>query len=393
MSFDNLQKMLDQRKQRSLYRRREILQSPQGPKIIVAGKTLLNFSSNDYLGLANHPRVVESFKLAADEFGVGGGASHLVNGHSHHHHQLELELAEFCNRSRALLFCSGYMANIGVINALLGKNDAVFQDKLNHASLLDGGLLSAAKFQRYLHNDMGSLEQKLARSTAERKLIVTDAVFSMDGNIANLPALADKALQYNAWLMIDDAHGIGALGETGAGCSELYQLSEQQVPVLMGTLGKAFGTSGAFVAGSDALIETLIQFSRTYIYTTSMPPAVAAATRTSLKLIQKESWRREHLQLLISRFKSGCEQLGLVLLPSDTAIQPIMIGAEHTAVAFSEKLSSLGVQVKAIRTPTVPLNQARLRVTFSASHSLEDLQQLLAALATVLKEIKIEYPY
>jgi len=393
MSFDNLQQILDQRKQRSLYRRREILQSPQSPKIIVAGKTLLNFSSNDYLGLANHPRVVESFKLAADEYGVGGGASHLVNGHSHHHHELELELAEFCNRSRALLFCSGYMANVGVINALLGKTDAVFQDKLNHASLLDGGLLSGAKFQRYLHNDVDSLEKKLVRSTANRKLVVTDAVFSMDGNIANLPALADKALQHNAWLMIDDAHGIGALGETGAGCSELYKLSEQQVPVLMGTLGKAFGTSGAFVAGSDALIETLIQFSRTYIYTTSMPPAVAAASRTSLKLIQKESWRREHLQLLISRFKSGCEQLGLVLLPSDTAIQPIMIGAEHTAVAISEKLSSLGVQVKAIRTPTVPLNQARLRVTFSAAHSLDDLQQLLAALATVVKEIKFEYPY
>lgn len=391
MSFNDLQKVLDERKTQSLYRRRQLLQSPQGAVIRVDGKTLLNFSANDYLGLANHPDIVASFKRAADEFGVGGGASHLVNGHSHHHHQLELELAAHCGRSRALLFCSGYMANVGVINALIGKGDGVFQDKLNHASLLDGGLLSGAAFQRYLHNDVNSLAIKLARSSASRKLVVSDAVFSMDGNIADLPALVKTAKAHDAWLMIDDAHGIGVLGKTGAGCSEMYGLSEEDVPVLMGTLGKAFGTSGAFVAGSEALIETLIQFARTYIYTTSMPPAIAAATRTSLAIVQKEHWRREHLSLLIEQFKGGCEQLGLHLLPSSTAIQPIMIGAAQTAMAVSDKLLALGMQVKAIRAPTVPVGQARLRVTLSAAHSENDIKQLLGALAQVITEINIEY--
>ncbi|MFT5709117.1 MAG: 8-amino-7-oxononanoate synthase [Oceanospirillaceae bacterium] len=391
MSFDDLQHVLDQRKQQSLYRQRQTLFSPQGPNIIVDGAKLLNFSSNDYLGLANHPQVVASFKKAVDEYGVGGGASHLVNGHSYHHQQLELELAAFTKRSRALLFCSGYMANMGVINALVGKGDSVFQDKLNHASLLDGGRLSGAKFQRYLHDDAASLAAKLSRSTGSRKLVVSDGVFSMDGNIADIPALVKTAKEHDAWLMIDDAHGLGCLGSSGAGCSELFDLTEQQLPVLMGTLGKAFGTAGAFIAGSDALIETLIQFSRTYIYTTSLPPAIAAATRTSLKIIEKESWRRERLQMLIELFTDGCEQLGLKLLPSNTAIQPIMIGAADTALEVSQKLAELGIQVKAIRPPTVALNQARLRVTLSAAHSRENVNQLLAALAKVKKEVSIEY--
>jgi 8-amino-7-oxononanoate synthase len=392
MSFNDLQKELDERKAQSLYRSRQVLQTPQGASITVDGKQLLNFSSNDYLGLANHCDVIHSFKQAADEFGVGGGASHLVNGHSHHHHELELELAEFCGRSRALLFCSGYMANVGIINALLKKGDAVFQDKLNHASLLDGGLLSGASFQRYLHDDAQSLSIKLARSDARRKLVVTDGVFSMDGNIANLPKLVKTAGEHDAWVMVDDAHGVGCLGESGAGCSELYQLDQQQVPVLVGTLGKAFGTAGAFVAGSDALIETLIQFARTYIYTTSMPPAIAAATRTSLSLVKKESWRREHLAQLIEQFKQGCRAIGVVLLPSQSAIVPIMIGDAKTALAASERLSELGVQVKAIRSPTVAVGQARLRVTLSAAHSKDDVAKLLSALDCVFKEMKIEYP-
>ncbi|MEH6444064.1 MAG: 8-amino-7-oxononanoate synthase [Oceanospirillaceae bacterium] len=391
MSFDDLQHVLDQRKQQSLYRQRQTLFSPQGAHIIVDGAKLLNFSSNDYLGLANHPQVVASFKQAADEYGVGGGASHLVNGHSYHHQQLELELAAFTKRSRALLFCSGYMANMGVINALVGKGDGVFQDKLNHASLLDGGLLSGAKFQRYLHDDAASLATKLSCSAGHRKLVVSDGVFSMDGNIANIPALVKTAKEHDAWLMIDDAHGLGCLGKSGAGCSELFDLNEQQLPVLMGTLGKAFGTAGAFIAGSDALIETLIQFSRTYIYTTSLPPAIAAATRASLKVIEQESWRREHLQALIEFFKEGCEQLGLKLLSSNTPIQPIMIGAADKALEVSHRLAELGVQVKAIRAPTVALNQARLRVTLSAAHSRENVSQLLAALAKVRKEVSIEY--
>jgi 8-amino-7-oxononanoate synthase len=391
MSFNDLQKILDQRAEDSLYRRRQVMQSAQQSVIKVDGQHLLNFSSNDYLGLANHPAVITNFKAAADEFGVGSGASHLVNGHSYHHHQLELELAQFCNRERALLFCSGYMANVGVINALVGKGDAVFQDKLNHASLLDGGLLSGADFQRYLPNNMPSLEKKLARSQASRKLIVSDAVFSMDGNIADLSALSEQAQKHEAWLMVDDAHGFGVLGETGAGCVEQYQLNQQQVPVLIGTFGKAFGTAGAFVAGSEALIETLIQFSRTYIYTTAMPPAIAAATRTSLQLIKQESWRREHLQELIAHFKKGCQHLGLVLQPSDTAIQPIMVGSAKQALQVSEALAKQGIQVKAIRAPTVPANQARLRVTLSAAHSITDVDKLLVALKHILAEITIEY--
>ena len=393
MSFNDLQKVLDARKKQSLYRRREVLQSPQGSSIKIDGKKLLNFSANDYLGLANHPEVVASFKLAADEFGVGGGSSHLVNGHSYHHHQLELEIAEFCGRARALLFCSGYMANVGVINALVSKGDEVFQDKLNHASLLEGGLLSGATFRRYLHDDAASLEAKLTRSKAAKKLVVSDAVFSMDGNIANLPKLVDVTSRHDAWLMIDDAHGIGCIGDTGGGCSEKYRLNEQQVPVLIGTLGKAFGTSGAFVAGSDALIETLIQFARTYIYTTSMPPAIAAATRTSLSIVKKESWRREHLAQLIAQFTLGCHKLGVVLLPSITPIQPIMIGSAQVAMQASENLKALGVQVKAIRAPTVAVGQARLRVTLSAAHTENDIKKLLSALALVFKEMNIEYTH
>jgi len=391
MSFNDLQKVLEKRAEDSLYRKRQVMHSAQQSLIKVEDQQLLNFSSNDYLALANHADVVASFKEAADEYGVGSGASHLVNGHSYHHQQLELELAEFCNRERALVFCSGYMANIGVINALVGKGDAVFQDKLNHASLLDGGLLSGADFQRYLANDMASLEKKLARSKASRKLIVSDAVFSMDGNVADLSALSEKAQQYGAWLMVDDAHGFGVLGATGAGSVEQYHLSEQQVPVLMGTFGKALGSAGAFVAGSEALIETLIQFSRTYIYTTAMPPAIAAATRTSLQLVKQQSWRREHLQTLIAHFKQGCQHLGLVLQPSNTAIQPIMVGPAKLALQLSDELAKHGVLVKAIRAPTVAVNQARLRVTLSAGHSIADVDKLLTALKCILAEITIEY--
>lgn len=380
MSFDDLQLELDQRERQSLYRRRQTMQSPQGAKVVLDGKPLLNFSGNDYLGLANHPEVVRSFKTAADEYGVGSGASHLVNGHSYHHHQLEHELAEFTQRDRVLLFCSGYMANIGVINALLNNKDAVFQDKLNHASLLDAGLLSGAKFQRYLHNSPASLQSKLEKSVARRKLVVTDGVFSMDGNTADLKELVACAQRSSAWLMVDDAHGIGCIGETGGGCAQLYGLNQQQLPVLMGTLGKAFGTAGAFVAGSETLIETLIQLSRTYIYTTSLPPAVAAATRTSLKIIQRDKWRREHLQVLINLFQEGCRALGLALMPSASPIQPILVGAADRAIEISEKLHAKGLLVKAIRPPTVPQNKARLRVTLSAAHSVEDVSYLLEVL-------------
>ena len=383
MSFDDLSSELDARKQQSLYRQRRTLQTAQQPVVQVDGREYLAFCSNDYLGLANHPDVIKSFQNAADQYGVGGGASHLVNGHSQPHHELELALAEFTGRPRALLFSTGYMANIGAVNGLLGKADAIFQDRLNHASLLDAGLLSGARFQRYLHNDADSLNSRLEKSSARRKLVVTDGVFSMDGDIADIPALVRTSKQHDAWVMVDDAHGFGCLGESGGGCAEHFSLGCEDVQVLVGTLGKGFGTAGAFVAGSEELIETLIQHARTYIYTTSMPPAVAAATLTSLKILQAETWRREKLTTLIQQFRSGCEALGLELMDSPTQIQPIMIGESEKAMAISKGLEELGIFISAIRPPTVPQGSARLRVTLSAAHDELQVEKLLSALEKV----------
>ncbi len=369
-----------------LYRRRRLLESAQGSVVTVDGNTCVNFSANDYLGLANHPLVIAAFQAAATRYGVGSGASHLVNGHSHEHHALEEELAVFTGRPRALLFSTGYMANLGAVTALLGKGDAVFEDRLNHASLLDAGLLSGARFQRYLHNDVASLEKRLAASDGARKLIVTDGVFSMDGDIAPLPELVEVARAHNAWLMIDDAHGFGCLGEGGGGCAEHFNLSVTDLPVLMATLGKAVGTYGAFVAGSEALIETLIQEARSYIYTTAMPPAVAAATRASLKLVQTESWRRQQLQQLINQFRLGAEQLGLALMPSPTPIQPVVLGSEERTLNVAKYLEQAGFLVGAIRPPTVARGSSRLRITLSAAHTCEQVEQLLATLAGAVKQ-------
>ena len=385
-----LQQDLQSRREAGLYRSRKTLGTPQGPEVVVDGQKYLAFCSNDYLGLANHPDVIASLNKATADYGVGGGASHLVIGHSKAHHQLEEELAEFTGRDRVLLFSNGYMANLGVITALLGKQDAVFQDRLNHASLLDAGQLSGARFQRYLHNNVENLETRLNRSDARRKLIVTDGVFSMDGDVAPLPELARLAKQQNAWLMVDDAHGFGCLGQKGGGVAEYFDLSQDELPVLIGTLGKAFGTAGAFVAGSDALIETLIQFSRTYIYTTSMPPAVAEATRTSLKLLREESWRREHLQELVQYFRKGCKQLGLQLMDTASPIQPVMVGSADNAMAMSDSLAKQGILVTAIRPPTVPAGTSRLRITFSAAHSKKHVDQLLVALERTVSPLQEE---
>lgn len=378
---------LAERRQQHLYRQRRTLGSAQGAQVIVDGVSLTGFCSNDYLGLANHPAVVAAFKQAADRYGVGSGASHLVSGHSLEHHALEEELAAFMGRERALLFSTGYMANLGTIAALVGKGDAVFEDKLNHASLLDGGLASGARFQRFLHNDVDDLARKLTRSDAGRKLIVVDGVFSMDGDLAPLPELAALAQQHNAWLMMDDAHGFGCLGATGAGTAEHFELTQDQVPIVMGTLGKGAGSFGAFVAGSEVLIETLIQQARPYIYTTAMPPAVAAATRASLQVMQTESWRRAHLQDLITRFRRGAAELGLALMASPTAIQPIIFGDAATTMAVSAALQTQGYWVGAIRPPTVPQGTARLRVTLSAAHTPEQVEGLLQALAVALEAV------
>lgn len=379
MGFESLASELSLRKQQHLYRTRRLLQSPQGTDVQLDNKRFLAFCNNDYLGLANHPDVVTAFQQATNECGVGGGASHLVNGHHQQHHLLEEELAEFTGRDRVLLFSNGYMANIGAVNALLGKGDRVLEDRLNHASLLDAGLLSGARFQRYQHANEDSLVQFLAkpRDADSRTLVVTDGVFSMDGDIPPLPELANACRQHNAWLMVDDAHGFGTLGKNGGGCVEHFGLGQDDVQVLVGTLGKAFGTAGAFVAGSELLIETLIQNARTYIYTTSMPPAIAAATRVSLKLLQTEHWRRDRLAKLIRRFRVGAAQLGYELMDSASPIQPILIGSEEKALKLAAWLEEQGVLITAIRPPTVPKGTARLRITFCAEHTEQQVDRLL----------------
>ncbi|MEQ1543831.1 8-amino-7-oxononanoate synthase [Methyloglobulus sp.] len=422
MVLFNLSLKLNELSQQGLYRSRRIVESPQGINLICDGKPVINFCSNDYLGLANHPDVINAFKSAVDKYGVGSGSAHLICGHSKAHHALEEELAAFTGRDRALLFSTGYMANMGAISALVGRGDTVFEDRLNHASLLDGGLLSGAKFKRYAHADTDHLDALLGdkvvfkNSTSSfslgekagmrelkpsiypphplprgegtfkdsHKLIVTDGVFSMDGDIAPLQALSAVAKKHSAWLLVDDAHGLGVLGDNGGGILEQTGLKQDDVQVLVGTLGKAFGTFGAFVAGSEELIETLIQKARPYIYTTALPPAIAEATRTSLKIIQTESWRREKLRKLTEYFRAGAGQLNLPLMASTSPIQPLLLGQTEKAVSVSNFLLKQGFLVSAIRPPTVPANAARLRVTFSALHEEQQIDQLLDALARAL---------
>jgi 8-amino-7-oxononanoate synthase len=377
---------LDKRRDAALYRSRRIAESAQQPEMRIDGRNLLTFCSNDYLGLAGHPEVVQAMQQAAAVWGAGSGAAHLITGHSAVHHALEEELAEFTGRPRALLFSTGYMANLGVVAALLGRNDRLFEDRLNHASLLDAGLLSRARMQRFPHADTGVLASQLNDVDNGRKLIVTDGVFSMDGDLAPLPELARLAKQHEAWLMVDDAHGLGVLGSEGRGSLDYFGLGLEEVPILMGTLGKGLGTFGAFVAGSEALIETLIQQARSYVYTTAPPPAVAEATRASLRIARQESWRRERLTQLVTRFREGANALGLPLLESETPIQPMLAGSAELALTWSRQLEEQGILVSAIRPPTVPEGSARLRITFSATHTERHLDRLLAALATLERE-------
>ncbi len=367
-----------------LRRSRRIVESPQGIDLICNGKSVVNFCSNDYLGLANHSQVINAFKKAPDKYGMGSGSAHLICGHTRAHHALEEELAEFTGRDQALLFSTGYMANLGVISALVGRGDTVLEDRLNHASLLDGGLSSGAKFKRYAHADSEHLSELIAKSEGN-KLIVTDGVFSMDGDAAPLQALSAVAKQHSAWLMVDDAHGFGVLGANGGGVTEEAGLSQEEVQVLVGTLGKAFGTFGAFVAGSEELIETLINTARTYIYTTALPASIAEATRTSLKILRTETWRREKLKAVVARFRAGAAQLDLPLMPSSSPIQPVLVGQSEKTSLASQFLFENGFLVSAIRPPTVPANAARLRVTFSALHEESQVDRLLEMLARALK--------
>ena len=380
LSHFNLATQLTERQQQQRFRYCKTHDSAQGSHLLLDGRDYLNFSSNDYLGLANHPLVKQAFIKAAEKYGVGSGSAHLVCGHHKEHQALEEELAAFTGREAAILFSTGYMANVGVINALVGRGDFVVEDRLNHASLLDGGLSSGASFGRYQHNDTADLSRRLAQSSSAKKLIVSDGVFSMDGDMALMPELVKVSQQQQAALMIDDAHGFGVLGKTGAGIGEHFGCADD-IPIYMATFGKALGTFGAFVSGSRELIDYLTNFARPYIYTTAMPPAIAAATRQSLKLLEAENWRRDYLQQLIQRFRQGVIEQGWQLMASQTAIQPILLGEESKALALSQALAERVFWVTAIRPPTVPVGQSRLRVTLTASHSEADIDCLLNTLA------------
>lgn len=377
---DKLQQGLFERDAANLYRRRQVVESPQAAEVVIDGEKFLNFSSNDYLGLANHPQVIKAFKDGADRWGVGSGAAHLVTGHSTPHHALEEELAEYTGRPRALLFSTGYMANLGAVSSLLGRGDTVVEDRLNHASLIDAGILSRAKFRRFAHADPTDLALQLGRTENGDTLVLTDGVFSMDGDLAPLPDLVQVSQAAGAWLMVDDAHGLGVVGATGRGSLEHFGMGISEVPVLIGTLGKALGTFGAFVAGTEDLVETLIQQARSYIYTTALPPAMAEATRISLRLAQTDQWRRDKLKTLITRFRQGAAELGLPLMESFTPIQPLLLGKASRAIEVSQMMREAGFLLSAIRPPTVPNGTARLRITFSATHEVEHVERLLEAL-------------
>ncbi len=356
-----------------LSRSRHCVASRQGARLRVDGRELLHFGSNDYLGLAAEARVVAAAQDGAARYGVGAGASHLISGHFAAHATLEQQLAAWvapCADAGALLFSAGYLANLAIVTGLAGRGDAVFGDRLNHACLNDAALLSRAQFSRYRHGDLGALERQLAASRAPRKLICTDAVFSMDGDIAPLPQLLDLAERHDAWLVVDDAHGFGVLGD-GRGTLAHFGLASSRI-VYMGTLGKAAGVAGAFVAAHGAVIETLLQTARSYVFTTAAPPLLACAAQASLALIRGEPQRRERLRALVARFRASAATLPWRVLPSETPIQPLLVGANAAAVALSEGLWQRGVWIPAIRPPTVPQGTARLRITFSAAHSDAD---------------------
>ena len=384
--MQDLSAALAERQQQQLYRRRQTLEGPQGVEVQIDGQTYLSFCSNDYLGLASHPAVIDALKVGADRFGVGSGAAHLITGHSYAHQVLEEELADFVGRPRALLFSTGYMANLGVVSALMGRGDSVFEDRLNHASLLDAAVLSGARLVRYAHADSVALQHKLENTETRQHLIATDSVFSMDGDCAPLGQLQDVALANDSWLLADDAHGFGVLGPQGRGyCVDQIGAGAENI-ILMATLGKALGTGGAFVAGSDELIETLIQQARTFIYTTATSPAMAWATHTALRLVREGSDLRESLFDNITYFREGARQLGLPLMNSVSAIQPLLVGDTAMAMSLSESLRSHGILVTAIRPPTVPQGTARLRITLCARHSRQQLDRLLEVLKIIFQE-------
>jgi 8-amino-7-oxononanoate synthase len=374
-----------QRRAQHLERQRVVLSGSHPVEVQDSGEALLNFSSNDYLGLASHPELVTAFKAASDSHGVGSGASALVSGYREQHQLLEQELAAFLQREKVLLCSSGYLANLAVSTSLVGKGDVIIQDRLCHASLIDAARLSEARLLRYTHVDTEALQRQLAIKNSGNTLVVSDGVFSMDGDIAPLGDIAGLCLQHGAWFAVDDAHGIGVCGPGGRGSVSAAGLSQHQVPVLTGTLGKAFGCFGAYVAGSEALIEHLVNEARSYIYTTAMPPAVAAAARSALRRVIEDDWRREQLQMLTGYFKQGAAERGLALTDSDSPIQPLIIGHSQKALELAASLRQRGFLVVAIRPPTVPRGTARLRITLTAEHRPDQLDALLDAIEMDIK--------
>lgn len=385
MKRQPLEPALEEIERQHLRRRRATVDAYPEPgshtQVIVDGRRLVDFSSNDYLGLAAHPALAAAMSECAARCGAGSGASHLISGHGREHAALEEELAAFTGRPRALLFSTGYMANLGVVTALAERGESVLLDRLSHASLIDAGLLSGARFRRYPHCDAAAAHRLLAESTPQTTVLATDGVFSMDGDIAPLTALSEAARAHGAWLVVDDAHGLGVLGANGRGALEVAGLDCEEVPVLVGTLGKAFGSFGAFVAGSEDLIELLIQRTRPYIYTTALPQPVAAAARTALRIAREETWRRERVSALTARFRATARQAGVPLADSVTPIQPIPLGSAQAALAAQQALREAGFWVVAIRSPTVPAGAERLRITLTAGHQESQVDALVEAVS------------
>jgi 8-amino-7-oxononanoate synthase len=373
--LSDLQTALDQRKADGLLRQRRLLDSPQAEHIQTNNQHYLSFCSNDYLGLANHPLLISTMQQAAGEAGVGSGASNLITGHHRYHDSLEKQLATFVGMPAALLFSTGYMANIGVLGALAGRGDAIFADKLNHACLNDGSYYSLADFHRFPHNDVSALENLLKVSRAKRKLIAVDAVFSMDGDIAPLTDYLALCERYDAYLYVDDAHGFGVLGEHGQGSLNHLRLKSSRI-IMMATLGKAAGVAGAFVAGEQVVIDYLIQTAKSYVYSTPAPPALSATLSASVKLIEQGDYLRSQLQHSITTLKRHLKLTKWQLMPSETAVQPLLVGSNLDALKLSEFLQSKGILVPAIRPPTVPKNTARLRISLSAGHTEDDVLAL-----------------
>jgi 8-amino-7-oxononanoate synthase len=386
--LETLQQALDKRKADGLLRQRRLLDSPQAEHIVTQDQHYLSFCSNDYLGLANHPALIVAMQQAAAASGVGSGASNLITGHHRYHDALEKQLAEFVQLPAALLFSTGYMANIGVLGALTSRHDAIFADKLNHACLNDGGYFSHAEFHRFPHNDVQALEALLKASNARHKLIAVDAVFSMDGDIAPLPEYLALCERYDAYLYIDDAHGFGVLGEHGAGTLSHFKLRSPRI-IMMATLGKAAGVAGAFVAGEQVVIDYLIQTAKSYVYSTPAPPALSATLSESVRIMAQGDALRAHLRTLIAYVVKHLQCKSWRLLPSDTCIQPLVVGNNQAVLALSEYLQTKGILVPAIRPPTVPVNTGRLRISLSAAHTLEDVVRLVDAIKEAEKVLTV----